>query len=54
MSTVSKSIKNQDYVVADLSLAAWGRKEGGDAIFRATRGLVIDEAANDAKVGFHE
>src|SRR5450830_1328110 len=29
-------------------------RAGGDAIFRATRGLVINIAANDAKVGFHE
>ncbi len=27
MSAVLKSIKNQDYVIADLGLAAWGRKE---------------------------
>jgi adenosylhomocysteinase len=27
MSAVLKSVKNQDYEVADLSLAAWGRKE---------------------------
>jgi len=27
MSAVLKSVKNQDYIVADLSLAAWGRKE---------------------------
>ena len=26
---------------------------GGDAIFWATRGFVIDKAANNAKVGFH-
>ena len=27
MSAVLKPIKNQDYEIADLSLAAWGRKE---------------------------
>ena len=27
MSAVLKPIKNQDYAIADLSLAAWGRKE---------------------------
>ena len=27
MSAVLKPVKNQDYIVADLSLAAWGRKE---------------------------
>ncbi len=27
MSAVLKSVKNQDYIVADLGLAAWGRKE---------------------------
>src|SRR5450759_512897 len=27
MSAVLKPVKNQDYVIADLSLAAWGRKE---------------------------
>ena len=27
MSAASKTVKNQDYVIADLGLAAWGRKE---------------------------
>ena len=27
MNAVLKPIKNQDYEIADLSLAAWGRKE---------------------------
>jgi hypothetical protein len=27
MSTVSNPVKNQDHVIADPGLAAWGRKE---------------------------
>jgi hypothetical protein len=26
---------------------------GGNAVFRATRGFVVNEAANDANIGFH-
>jgi adenosylhomocysteinase len=27
MSTVAKPVKQQDHVIADINLAAWGRKE---------------------------